>query len=132
MDFATVARTQLEQLLKGAGGPEASRHETEAVVQVFLFGFVRSGCENPKSMMGPISDALLEHLVKNLGAVSSIPNLAKVGQFFIMEWCWRNGHLVEDWRWEWKDKNSGDLKFLPRVPLSMIPIPKPDNTRTGS
>lgn len=132
MDFTQVARAQLERMLQTAGGPTASRQETEAVIQVFLFGFVRTGSENPKSMMGPITDQLLEHLVKNLPSLSSVPNLAKVGQFFLIEWCWRNGHLLEDWRWEWRDRNSGDLRFLPRVPLSMIPIPRPDSSRTGT
>lgn len=118
-------RAHLEKAMRSAGG---GAPESEAVVKMFMFGFSRTGEEDPKALAREIQGPLLEHLVKNMSRLSSaMPNLAKVGQILVIEWCWRNDYLLEDWKWVWRGKDGGDIMCLPRVPLSMIPIPKPDS-----
>lgn len=122
---AKAVRDQMEKAMRAVGG----NPDSEAVVKMFMLGFVRTGEEDPRAIAREIPGPMLEHLVRNLPRLSAaVPNLAKVGQILVIEWCWRNDYLLEDWKWVWRDKHNGDIACLPRLPLSMIPIPRPDGT----
>jgi len=107
-------------------GSEASAGEVEALTSVCMMGVHRRGDEDPRAELRKVSAPIIEHLVKNLKRAASNRALAKVSQFFVIEWCWRNDYLEEDWRWEWVNKHEGQLHFRPRIPLEMVPIPSED------
>ncbi len=119
--MAEVAKNMIAQLVPE--GTTANPAEIEAVTAVCMMGVYRAGTEDPKAMLRPVSDPLIEHLVKSLGKARENRSLAKVSQFFLMEWCFRNGYMEDDWRWEWADKNEGRIVYRMRLPLEMIPIP---------
>lgn len=104
-------------------GSGTSPEEVESVVSLCLLGVHRTGQEDPRAMARAVSDPVLEHLVRRSRKARGIPALAKAFQFLIMEWCFRNGYLHEDWLWEWDGANEGQIKFSARMPLAMIPIP---------
>ena len=117
--MAEAAKSVVSQIVPDGSNPK----EIEAVTAVCMMGVYRSGTEDPKAMLRGVSDPLIEHLVKNLKKARENRALAKVSQFFLLEWCHRNGYLEEDWRWEWVNKNEGRLVFKTSIPLDMIPIP---------
>lgn len=119
--MSEVTRQMISQLLE-KGGPTSSE-EVEAVTSVCIMGVFRNGTEDPRAQLRKVSDPLILHLVKNLSKAKESKPLAKVSQFFLMEWCFRNGYLEEDWRWEWVTPNEGKMHFKPTMPLEMIPIP---------
>ena len=100
-----------------------SPEEIDYVIGVCMLGVYRTGNENPKAMLGIVSNELIEHMVKHLQKAKEHKDLAKGMQFFLLEWCWRNDYLNEDWRWEWINQNEGKIHFNARLPLEMIPIP---------
>jgi hypothetical protein len=119
--LSEVAKRMISQLLpEGSGcGPG----EVEALTTVCMMGVYRSGTEDPRSELRKVSTPVIEHLVKNLSKATGNRALQKVSQFFVMEWCWRNDYLEEDWLWEWSGKDEGRMHFRPRIPWQMIPIP---------
>jgi hypothetical protein len=119
--LSEVAKRMISQLVPE--GSEAAPGEIEAVTAVCMMGVYRSGTEDPRAELRKVSATLIDHLVRNLRKASDSKPLQKVSQFFLMEWCWRNEYLEEDWRWEWVNKNEGRMHFRSRVPLDMIPIP---------
>lgn len=81
---------------------------------------IPSGKEDPKALVRSMSGPFLEAVKLKLSDMARHPLAAPVVQFFFMEWCFRHGHLEEDWKWIWKSKNEGDLKYRERIPLKMI------------
>lgn len=116
-----VTRRLIEQLVPE--GSAESPAEIEAVASLCMMGVYRTGSEDPRSTLRSISDPLLLHLVKSLRKARDNRALAKVSQFFLIEWCYRNGYLEEDWRWEWKGANEGELHYRASIPLDMVPVP---------
>ena len=104
-------------------GTKTSPGEMEAVTAVCMMGVYRSGTEDPRAMLRAVSDPMIEHLAKNLKKARENRSLAKVAQFFLLEWCFRNGYMEEDWRWEWVNKNEGRIVYKTNIPLEMIPVP---------
>ncbi len=111
----------MSDLLSDGGG--GTSDEVEAVTAVCTMGVFRRGTEDPRALLRRVSDPLILHLVKNLAKAKESKPLAKVSQFFLIEWCYRNGYLEEDWRWEWVNPNEGRMHIKPTMPLEMIPIP---------
>ncbi len=118
---ATVAKNMVAQMVPP--GEKADPAEIEAVTSVCMMGVYRDGTEDPRAELRRVSDPLIEHLVRGLKKARENKSLAKVSQFFLMEWCFRNGYMDADWRWEWTSKDEGRIVFSMRVPLEMIPIP---------
>lgn len=119
--MSEVAKNMISQLVPD--GVEANQAEIEAITAVCMMGVYRNGTEDPRAMLRQVSDPMIEHLVRSLKKARENRSLAKVSQFFLMEWCHRNGYMEEDWRWEWEGKNEGRIVFKTRIPLEMIPIP---------
>lgn len=119
--MAEVAKNMIAQMVPE--GEKADPAEVEAVTAICMMGVYRNGTEDPKAVLRAVSDPLIEHLVRGLKKARENRSLAKVSQFFLMEWCFRNGYMEEDWRWEWVTKDEGRIVFKMRMPLEMIPIP---------
>lgn len=116
----------VDQALSGQEAAGVRKDEMEAVVKVFLLGVHRTGSEDLRDMLRKVSDPLLEHIVKNMDTISLSPVLGKIGQFFVIEWCYRNDYLMDDWSWEWEGRDGGKANFLPRMPLDSVPLPQRD------
>jgi hypothetical protein len=105
------------------GGAKASAEEVDSVIRLCLLGVHRTGAEDPRALAKAVSDPLLEHLVKNVRKTREVPAMAKASQFFVIEWCHRNGHLEEDWKWEWEGADGGRILYRSRIPLESIAMP---------
>ncbi len=121
-----IMKSAISGALSGGGRSLLRKEEGEALASLCMMPVHRTGDENPREMLRCLSDPLLEHLVKNVESMKSNPALGRVGQFFVIEWCFRNDHLTEDWKWEWETKDRGKLNYSPRIPLEMVPLPRPD------
>lgn len=119
--MSEVAKKMVSQLLEEGGS--SSAEEVQAVTSVCMMGVFRTGSEDPRAELRKVSDPLILHLVKNLHRARESKPLAKVSQFFLIEWCFRNGYLEEDWRWEWVSRDEGRMHVKPTMPLEMIPVP---------
>lgn len=101
-----------------------SSPEVDALMQICVMGILPTGDENPKELMRTLSDPMLDHLISNLNMIQKNPITGKIGQFFLIEWCYRNDHLNEDWRWDWDSSNEGHMSFDPKIPLDQVVLPK--------
>ncbi|KKL10733.1 hypothetical protein LCGC14_2552880 [marine sediment metagenome] len=104
------------------GGLKAE--EVDALSQLFMMAFVPTGQENPRVLLSQMSDDFVNHVVSRLEEAKKNPIVGQIGQFFLIEWCYRNGHLNGDWMWKWEGIKRGDLHYNPRIPLSMLQLPK--------
>jgi hypothetical protein len=106
--------------LTPAGTPNT---EIDALMQICVMGMIPTGDEKPKELMRSISDKMLDHLISNMNMIQSNPITGKVGQFFLIEWCYRNEHLYNDWTWVWDSANEGRMSFDPKIPLDQLVLP---------
>lgn len=114
----------LVRLVSGAVPKGALRSgEVDALVGICVMGISATGTEDPKSMCSQISDPILDHLVSRMDELKSNQIFKPVCQFLLFEWCFRNGHLDDDWRWEWTSGSSGQVHIRPKVPLDTITLP---------
>lgn len=118
-----IATTVKSMVNKIPNGSRASGDEMEALLGLCMLGVARGGTEDPKALVRRLSDTLLEHAVRHVGQHRGDRVFAPVGQILLVEWCWRNDYLNSDWLWEWEDQGGGRIKFDPRIPLNMVPVP---------
>jgi hypothetical protein len=67
-----------------------------------------------------MSSALIDAFASNMDKLQTNPVSAPVAQFFFMEWCFRHGHLNEDWKWEWDSTDEGHVAYSPKQPLEEL------------
>jgi len=87
--MAEVAKSLIAQIVPDSS--RASAEEMEAVTAVCMMGVYRDGTEDPRALLRKVSGPLIDHLAKNLKKAMENKSLAKVSQFFLLEWCYRNG-----------------------------------------
>lgn len=114
-DVSLALQAILSGPLHGAG----SEADLDAFTNLCCMSVIPDG-EDPKALVRSMSDGFLESVKLNLCHLAKSPVTARVAQFFFMEWCFRHGHLEEDWQWAWKSKNEGDLRYKERIPLQTI------------
>lgn len=102
--------------LKDAGSPE----DMESFVSLCCMSAIPDGTEDPKRLVRPMSDKFVETVKLQFCHVMQNQVARQVAQFLFMEWCFRHGHLEEDWRWDWKSRTEGDLRYRERVPLNTL------------
>ncbi len=102
-------------------GLELSNKELESLVQLCSMSASPTGKEDPKTLLRSLPDAMVDAVITSPKKMSANPILGKLVQFFQIEWCWRHGHLKEDWNWEWDSATGGKLNFLAATPLQSIP-----------
>lgn len=128
-DGGGLERSVLGQALSSALteiGPKGSSpggQEMDALKQLFMMAFVPTGKEDPRAILSGMSDGLIEHVTSRLEEAKKNPVVAQIGQFFLIEWCYRNGYLNGDWIWSWSGTKKGQLHYDPRIPLNMVPLP---------
>jgi len=93
---------------EGSGVPAA---EAEALTDICMMGIGVSGKENPREMARLVSDGTLDGIVGNHEAVRRNPVVGRVFQIFLVEWCYRKGHLECDWAWKWASAGEGSLFY---------------------
>lgn len=95
--------------------------EVAALTKLYMIGSnIISGDENPRECMREISDQFLNYIIKHKKEISI---MEKIGSFFVIEWCFRNNYLNEDWKWEWQSSDEGKLHYNPKIPISEITFP---------
>lgn len=103
---------------------EMESGEMEALTKLFMMAALPTGEENPRALLALMSDKLVEHIAARLEEAKKNQMVAQVCQFFLIEWCYRNGYLNGDWIWNWSGARQGQLHYDPRIPLSTVPLPK--------
>lgn len=98
--------------------------EIDALMQICVMGLLPTGDEEPRELMRRLSDNILNHLICHLQAIQQNPIIGKIGQFFLIEWCYRNDNLNGDWKWQWDGPNEGHVSFDPKIPLDQVVLPK--------
>ena len=126
--LGNMLRSAVREL--GDGGNGLDDVETEAVAQLCMMAFIPTGEEDPRELLRQMSDRLVDHVVTQLEKVKGHPVVGKICQFFLIEWCYRNGHLNGDWIWQWDGPGQGKLHYDPKVPLSMIALPQASTAAT--
>ena len=108
---------------KNANVPTKEGDSIASLLKMFL---APSKNENPRDMMRGMSDALIEHLVTNRDKMPDHPMMKMMFQLFLLEWCYRNDYMLQDWEWEWNaDGKSGQAKVDLRIPFNQIQLPNP-------
>jgi hypothetical protein len=104
-------------------GIDFSDIDMDNLTQLCAMSTVPTGDEDPKTLIRPLSDLIVNSIV--IAAKTSITNpiLGRLVKIFYIEWCFRHGKLEEDWRWEWKGPTQGDMHFRPKEPLEELKVP---------
>jgi len=120
-----VVRNMLRESVKrfAGGGSHIPESEVDSLTQLCMMGVSVTGKENPREFLRSVSDRLLEYIVQNREEIRRNPVIGKIHQFFLIEWCYRNGHLDGDWAWKWKNPKEGDLFYKPKTPLDKVKFP---------
>jgi hypothetical protein len=116
-----VLGNMLRQAVKASlPGLDINDVEMDYLAQLCAMSTVPTGEEDPKELMRPLSDKVVDAVV--LAAKTSITNpiLSRLVKIFCIEWCFRHGHLHEDWKWEWKGTREGQLHYRAITPLNEI------------
>lgn len=107
---------------KTSSAPTNENQSIGNLVSLFLAPSLQS---DPRSIMRSMSDNLVEHIVLNRGSIPNHPMMKMIFQLFLIEWCYRNDYMEEDWKWEWnKDGKNGEALINPRIPMNQIPLPQ--------
>jgi len=89
------------------------------LAQLCAMSTVPTGEEDIKSLVRPLSDIIINSVVATSKNVTN-PILTRLVKIFCIEWCFRHGHLKEDWIWEWKNPREGQLHYLLARPIEEI------------
>jgi len=113
----------LQPLLSGTLKDAGSGEDVNAFVVLCCMSAIPSGTEDPKGLVRGMSDKFVETVKLNMCFLVKNRVAAQVAQFLFMEWCFRHGHLEEDWQWTWKSKTEGDLRYREKIPLQTLSGP---------
>lgn len=118
-----VKKMLVESIQNLTSQTQVSDTEMNALTGICMMGVAVNGTEDPRTLMRDVTDPLLEHIVKNRDGIKKNPVLGKVHQLFLIEWCYRNGHLKGDWAWRWEGPKEGKLFYKPKTPLEKVKFP---------
>lgn len=120
-----VKKILVESIQSLSPQAQISKNEMDALTGICMMGVAVNGTEDPRTLMRDVTDLLLEHIVKNRDGIKKNQILGKIHQLFLIEWCYRNGHLKGDWAWRWEGPKEGKLFYKPRTPLEKVKFPDP-------
>jgi hypothetical protein len=106
------------------GSTKATEQDIQLMVELCMMAAASTGKEQPRDLLKLASDDLVEQMVKRIPTVKSNRLIAPICQFFVLEWCFRNSHLEEDWTWLWDSPNEGHVSYRSKIPLDQIPLPE--------
>ena len=94
-----------------------SEQDIEICTKIWMLGAIPTGDENPRDILGKLSDKTLAHMASKESAPGQPAHM--ICQLSLLEWCRRNGHLNGDWNWQWENDNGlrGKANFIPKIPL---------------
>jgi hypothetical protein len=101
-------------------GLEMDESEIDCLAQLCAMSTVPTGEEDPKILVRPLSDKIVDAIVLTAKTSITNPILVRLVKIFCIEWCFRHGHLHEDWRWEWKSAREGQVYYRAIKPLDEI------------
>jgi len=97
----------------------AADSEIDAIAQLCVMGMIPTGEEDPKQILGRVSDGTLGRVVAGIKSFAKNPVIGRVAQFFVVEWSVRTGHVAE-WRWTWDSPSEGRMSYRPSRPMSEL------------
>ena len=71
--------------------------------------------------MRGLTDEVVDAVVTTAKTSITNPILGRLVKIFCIEWCFRHGHLEEDWKWEWQNPEHGQIHYRAIKPLEQIP-----------
>jgi hypothetical protein len=98
----------------------AAADDVDRVTRICVMAAVPTGEEDPHELLRGMSDNLINAFATNLAALQKNPVSGPVAQLFFMEWCWRHGHLHDDWKWKWDTTNEGHVSYNSKEPLDKL------------
>ena len=123
-----ILRSAIQEIIPKSNTSKVSTEEMDALSQLCTMGAIPTGDENPKEYLVALSDPLLKYLVSRLEDFKNNPLSDKICQFFLIEWCHRQGHLEGDWAWKWDNNHEGHVRYQSKVPLDKIKLPEKQET----
>ena len=90
------------------------------LAQLCAMSTVPTGDEDPKALMRPLPNIIIDAVVTSAKTSISNPILNRLVQIFCVEWCFRHDYLYEDWRWEWNNALEGQIHYHAKKPLNEI------------
>lgn len=118
-----LVQTTIRSTIRGLVPQELIKEsELDAITAVCMMAVNPTGKEKPRKLMSEISDSLLETIVTQLPKIENSA-FGKMGGLFIVEWCYRQGHLECDWYWKWVAPRKGKLFYQSKLPIDQIPLP---------
>jgi hypothetical protein len=121
LDQGAMLGSMLRQAVKASlPGLEVTEGEMDCLAQLCAMSTVPTGEENPKELLRPLSDKIIDAVVLTAKTSISNPILVRLVKIFCIEWCYRHGHLHEDWKWEWKNAQEGQVHYRAIKPLNEI------------
>lgn len=99
---------------------DSAEADLEAFTNLCCMSAIPDGTEDPKALVRPMSDAFVETVKMQMCELVKNRVAGQVVQFLFMEWCYRHGHLEEDWKWAWKSRTEGDLHYREKIPLRTL------------
>jgi hypothetical protein len=101
-------------------GLEIGEVEMDYLAQLCAMSTVPTGDEDPHKLIRPLPDAVIDAVVITAKTSISNPILSRLVKIFCIEWCFRHGHLHEDWKWEWKSPQDGQIHYRAKTSLNEI------------
>ena len=99
---------------------EVKDADMDAIAQLCALASVPMGDEDPHALTRSMSDKMLDEIIGNFARFERNSVFAPVSQFFFIEWCYRNGYLVQDWKWDWDSADEGHVTYKSICPIDDI------------
>lgn len=109
----------LRHLVTSVSGTHVEE-DLDSIVKLCIMASIPTGEENPREIMRSISYDMLKVLVKQYKLLTQNPLISPVYQFFLLEFCYREGHFVQDWKWQWEDARNGNASYDSDRPIEEI------------
>jgi hypothetical protein len=117
---AVLGKMLREAVKHSLPGLDIGEIEMDYLAQLCAMSTVPTGDEDPKKLMRPLPDAIIDAVVLTAKTSITNPILSRLVKIFCIEWCFRHGHLHEDWKWEWKNPQEGQIHYRAKTPLNEI------------
>lgn len=98
--------------------------EINALSGMCVMAIAATGTEDPRALASQVSNPVLDHIVSRLPELQSHKLMGPVSQLLLIEWCYRNDYLNDDWMWEWTGPTTGQAHISPKIPLDQVPLPQ--------
>ena len=123
-----LIQTTIRNTLRGLVPKELIKEsEIDAIVEICMMTVNSTGKEKPRKLMASISDGLLENIIIQFPKLQNT-TFDKISSLFVVEWCYRHGHLKSDWYWKWTAPRKGQLFYQSNIPINEIELPS-DNQK---